>query len=45
MYIDLETRRSTSFSEEQMTRFRQELERGQQFPVPEGFGRTLGIRR
>ena len=45
MYIDLETRRSTSFSEEQMARFQQELERGQQFPVPVEFGRKLGIRR
>ena len=45
MYIDLETRRSTSFSPEQMARFQQELERGQQFPVPKEFGRKLGIRR
>jgi acyl-CoA thioester hydrolase len=45
MYIDLGTRRSTSFSDEQMRRFQQELERGQQFPVPEEFGRKLGIRR
>jgi acyl-CoA thioester hydrolase len=45
MYIDLETRRSASFSDEQMARFQQELERGQRFPVPEEFGRKLGIRR
>ena len=45
MYIDLETRRSTSFTEEQMARFQQELQRGQQFPVPVEFGRKLGIRR
>lgn len=45
MYIDLQTRRSTSFNEEQMARFQQELERGQQFPVPGEFGRQLGIRR
>ena len=45
MYIDLESRRSTSFSDQQMSRFQQELERGQQFPVPEAFGRKLGIRR
>ena len=45
MYIDLEPRRSTSFNDEQMARFQQELERGQQFPIPEEFGRKLGIRR
>ena len=45
MYIDLETRRSTNFSDEQMVRFQQELDRGQQFPLPEEFGRKLGIRR
>ena len=45
MYIDLETRRSTRFSEEQMARFQQELQRGQQFPLPDEFGRKLGIRR
>lgn len=45
MYIDLETRRSTRFSDEQMARFQQELERGQQSPLPQEFGRKLGIRR
>ena len=45
MYIDLETRRSASFSDDQMARFQQELERGQRFPAPEAFGRKLGIRR
>ena len=45
MYIDLETRRSASFNDEQMARFQQELERGQQFSLPEEFGRKLGIRR
>ena len=45
MYIDLKTRRSTSFSEEQMARFQQELERSQHFPLPEQFGRKLQIRR
>lgn len=45
MYIDLETRRSTSFSQAQMARFEQELELGKQFPVPGEFGRKLGIRR
>ena len=45
MYIDLETRRSTSFSEENMNRFAQELERGKRFPTPPEFGRKLAIRR
>ena len=45
MYIDMNTRRSTSFSEEQMARFQQELERGQACGDPELVGRTLGIRR
>ena len=45
MYIDMQTRRSTSFSEEQMARFQVELELGQACGVPEGLGRKLGIRR
>ena len=45
MYIDLSTRRSVSFSTEQLARFQQELERGQQLPLPTEFARTLGIRR
>ncbi len=45
MYIDMDTRRSTSFDEQQMQRFQQELERGQALGVPEGVGRKLGIRR
>ena len=45
MYIDLSTRRSVSFSAEQLARFRQELERGQQSPLPTEFARKLGIRR
>lgn len=45
MYIDLSTRRSVSFSAEQLARFRQELERGQQLPLPTEFARKLGIRR
>ena len=45
MYIDLSTRRSASFSAEQLARFQQELERGQQCPLPTEFGRKLGIRR
>ncbi len=45
MYIDMETRRSTSFSEEQMARFQQELELGQQHPTHDQLGRKLGIRR
>ena len=45
MYIDMETRRSTNFSEEQMSRFHQELELGQQHPTHDQLGRKLGIRR
>jgi len=45
MYIDLSTRRSVSFSAEQLARFQQELERGQQSPLPTEFARKLGIRR
>ncbi len=45
MYIDMETRRSTSFSSEQMARFQQELDRGKKISLPEQFGRKLGIRR
>jgi acyl-CoA thioester hydrolase len=45
MYIDMSTRRSTSFSDEQMQRFQQELELGQKHPMPELVGRKLGIRR
>ncbi|MEP5764308.1 MAG: thioesterase family protein [Halieaceae bacterium] len=45
MYIDMSTRRSTEFSEEQMARFQQELELGQTQPVTEQLGRKLGIRR
>ncbi|MDG2326668.1 MAG: thioesterase family protein [Halioglobus sp.] len=45
MYIDLETRRSASFNDEQMARFEQELERGKRVSLAEEFGRKLGIRR
>jgi acyl-CoA thioester hydrolase len=45
IYVDLNTRRSTSFSDEQMARFQQELDRGRQFPLPQEFGRKLGIPR
>ena len=45
MYIDMSTRRSTSFSEEQMQRFQQELDRGNAHPQDERVGRKLGIRR
>ena len=45
MYIDMQTRRSTTFSDAQMARFQQELELGRQHGVPGGFGRKLGIRR
>jgi acyl-CoA thioester hydrolase len=45
MYIDMSSRRSTSFSEQQMVRFQQELELGQQHGRPGQLSRTLGIRR
>ena len=45
MYIDMSTRRSTTFSDEQMARFQQELEMNQQQELPERCGRKLGIRR
>jgi acyl-CoA thioester hydrolase len=45
MYIDMRTRRSTSFSEQQMQRFQQELELGQQHSAPAQLSRKLGIRR
>ena len=45
MYIDMKTRRSTTFSEEQMSRFQQELELGKLHEPAERLGRTLGIRR
>lgn len=45
MYIDMETRRSTGFSEEQMARFQAELDRGKRQGTPELAGRRLGIRR
>lgn len=45
MYIDMNTRRSTSFSEAQMARFEQELALGKQHSLPDRAGRTLGIRR
>jgi acyl-CoA thioester hydrolase len=45
IYVDLKKRRSTSFSSEQMARFQQELDRGRQFPLPQEFGRKLGIPR
>ncbi|MEE4660923.1 MAG: thioesterase family protein [Halieaceae bacterium] len=45
MYIDMHTRRSTTFDEAQMARFQQELERGQALGSPEALGRRLGIRR
>jgi acyl-CoA thioester hydrolase len=45
MYIDLKTRRSASFNDEQMARFEQELARGKQVPLAQEFGRKLGIRR
>ncbi len=45
MYIDMQTRRSTTFSKQQMERFQAELERGRSCGVPEQVGRCLGIRR
>ena len=45
MYIDMQNRRSTTFSDAQMARFQQELELGRQHGVAEGIGRKLGIRR
>ena len=45
MYVDMETRRSTSFSEVLQARFAQELELGKRCARPPGFGRQLGIRR
>ncbi|MGI9293806.1 MAG: thioesterase family protein, partial [Pseudomonadales bacterium] len=45
MYVDMLTRRSTTFSDEQLARFAQELEQDSQHGVPDGFGRKLGIRR
>lgn len=45
MYIDMQTRRSTTFSDEQLLRFARELEQDSQHGVPDGFGRKLGIRR
>ena len=45
MYVDMATRRSTTFSEELLARFAKELELGMSFGRPKGFGRQLGIRR
>ena len=45
MYIDMSTRRSTSFDKDQMARFQQELERGEAHGKPSGVGRKIGIRR
>jgi acyl-CoA thioester hydrolase len=45
MYVDIATRRSTTFSEELLARFAKELELGMSFGRPEGCGRQLGIRR
>jgi acyl-CoA thioester hydrolase len=45
MYIDMDSRRSTSFSQQQIARFEQELELGRQHGAPDLAGRQLGIRR
>lgn len=45
MYIDMRSRRSTTFSEVQLARFAYELEKDSQHTMPQAFGRKLGIRR
>ena len=45
MYIDMETRRGTSFTGEQLQRFQEQLKLGEHLGAPAGFGRKLGIRR
>ena len=45
MYINMETRRSTPFSEALQADFARELDLGKHFGEPHGFGRQLGIRR
>ena len=45
MYIDMATRRSTSFSEALMDRFARELQKCEESVPVEGVGRKLGIRR
>ena len=45
MYVDMATRRSTRFGEDQLARFARELELGNSHGRPAGFGRQLGIRR
>ncbi len=45
MYIDMETRRGSSFSEELMASFQLELEHAAAAEPIEGVGRKLGIRR
>jgi acyl-CoA thioester hydrolase len=45
MYVNMESRRSTSFSADLMARFQEELALGEQYGRPDGFGRQLGIRR
>ncbi len=45
MYIDMESRRGTSFSEELMASFQLELENGAAAEPIAGVGRKLGIRR
>ena len=45
MYMDMETRRSTSFSESLQQRFETILASDSRHPPSERAGRTLGIRR
>lgn len=45
MYIDMQTRRGTSFDNAQLQRFQQQQQLGNDGGIPDGFGRKLGIRR
>jgi hypothetical protein len=45
MYIDMETRRGTSFSEDLQALFETELNKSQCAEAVDGVGRKLGIRR
>jgi acyl-CoA thioester hydrolase len=45
LYVDMGNRRSTTFSDEHMARFEEQLQIGKQHGIPDGFGRRLGIRR
>ena len=45
LYVDMATRRSTEFSQQQMVLFAEQHELSQVADTPQGFGRKLGIRR